>query len=98
MFLEGEHKEEAVGFLAREIGHKIYDFMLRPEEEEPDTGISLQQLGLDSLMAIELRRWFKGVFGFHLSVLEIMGAGSLEQLAAVTATKLAVKLRAASGK
>ena len=98
VFLEGEHKEEAVGFLAREIGRKIYDFMLRPEEEEPDTGISLQQLGLDSLMAIELRRWFKGVFGFHLSVLEIMGAGSLEQLAAVTATKLAVKLRAASGK
>ncbi|RYP84204.1 hypothetical protein DL770_005246 [Monosporascus sp. CRB-9-2] len=86
----------SVEFLAREIGRKIYDFMLKPDEEV-DTGISLLQIGLDSLMAIELRRWFKGVFGFNLSVLEIMGAGSLNQLAAVTATKLSEKLHGEAG-
>ncbi|RYP79109.1 hypothetical protein DL771_000087 [Monosporascus sp. 5C6A] len=85
-----------VEFLAREIGRKIYDFMLKPDEEV-DTGISLQQIGLDSLMAIELRRWFNGVFGFNLSVLEIMGAGSLDQLAAVTAKKLTEKLHGDAG-
>lgn len=89
--------KDTAKFLAREIGRKIYDFMLRPEEEEIDIGISLLQIGLDSLMAIELRRWFKGVFGFNLSVLEIMGAGSLDQLAVVTATKLAEKLRGGGG-
>ncbi|RYP26873.1 hypothetical protein DL766_006584 [Monosporascus sp. MC13-8B] len=88
--------KNSVEFLAREIGRKIYDFMLKPDEGV-DTGISLLQIGLDSLMAIELRRWFRGVFGFNLSVLEIMGAGSLHQLAAVTATKLTEKLHGDAG-
>lgn len=80
-----------VDFLAAETGRKIYDLMLKPEEKV-DVGLTLAQIGLDSLMAIELRRWFKVVFGLQLSVLEIMGSGSLRQLAELTTLKLGEKL------
>jgi hypothetical protein len=37
---------------------------------------------MDSLVAIEVRQWWKSVFGFDISVLEMMGMGSLEDLGA----------------
>ncbi|EAQ91853.1 hypothetical protein CHGG_00088 [Chaetomium globosum CBS 148.51] len=85
---------EVVAFLAREIGGKIYEFILKPitGDEEVDTRLTLAQIGLDSLMAIELRRWLRRVFGIVISVLEIMGSGSLIQVGEVVAGKLAEKL------
>ncbi|OTA83804.1 hypothetical protein M434DRAFT_400620 [Hypoxylon sp. CO27-5] len=85
----------SLDFLAHEIGRKIYDFLLRPDEEV-DTSMTLAQMGLDSLMAIELRRWFKGAFGLTLSALEIIGTGTLVQLAELVANKLAEKLESES--
>ena len=48
-------------------------------------------MGLDSLMAIELRRWLKQTMGLQLSVLEIMGTGSLIKLAEAVAGFLKAK-------
>jgi aryl carrier-like protein len=62
------------------VGKKIHDLMLKPDEEV-DIDRTLAQIGLDSLMAIELRRWIKQVFGLTMSVLEIMGSGSLKRFA-----------------
>ncbi|SPN98494.1 related to polyketide synthase [Cephalotrichum gorgonifer] len=73
--------EAGVEFLAGEIGRKVYSIMLR--EGDIDTGISLAALGVDSLMATELRRWFRQVFGLKVGVLEVLGAGSLLQLGRV---------------
>ncbi|KAI0176547.1 hypothetical protein GGR52DRAFT_571510 [Hypoxylon sp. FL1284] len=84
-------EKSSTDFLAREIGAKIYDFLLKPEEEL-DVSATLAQMGLDSLMAIELRRWFKGAFGLTLSVLEIVGRGTLAQLAELVADRLLEKL------
>ena len=78
-------------FLAQEIGAKIYKFMLIPEENI-DISTSLTQLGLDSLMAIELRRWWKQAFGVAISVLEIMGSGTLEGLGKLAAIGLKGKI------
>ncbi|KAI0377169.1 polyketide synthase [Hypomontagnella monticulosa] len=85
---------ESATFLAREIGKKIYELILEPMEdsEEIDTSLTLSQIGLDSLMAIELRRWFRRAVGIVISVLEIMGSGSLIQLARLTTEKLVEKL------
>lgn len=85
---------EVVAYLAREIGEKIYELILKPiaDGEEVDTRLTLAQIGLDSLMAIELRRWLRRVFGIVISVLEIMGSGSLIQLGGVVGGKLAEKL------
>ncbi|KAI1209352.1 fatty acid synthase S-acetyltransferase [Annulohypoxylon truncatum] len=65
--------------LALEIGKKLFDLLLKPQEDL-NTSLSLVDLGLDSLVAIELRTWWKQVFAFDISVLEMLGMGSLDAL------------------
>ncbi len=43
-------------------------------------------------MAIELKNWFKQRVGVEVGVLEIMGAGSMEQLGAGVLEKVAGRL------
>ena len=59
-------------------------------ESDTDTDVSmtLSKIGLDSLMAIELCRWLRQVFGIAMSVLEVMGTGTLLQLGEVVRDKL----------
>ena len=85
-------QQSSTEYLASEIGRKIHGFMLKPDEEEIDISLSLGQIGLDSLMAIELRRWCKQALGVDISVLEIMGSGTLEQLGKVAAGKMGERI------
>ena len=87
-------QQSSTEYLASEIGRKVHGFMLKPDEEEVNISLSLGQIGLDSLMAIELRRWWKQAFGVDISVLEIMGSGTLEQLGKVAAERLGERLGA----
>lgn len=85
------NEADNIAFLARELGKKIYELILKPVEDEDaiDTRLTLAQIGMDSLMAIELRRWLRRVVGVAVSVLEIMGSGSLLELGGLVANKLA---------
>jgi aryl carrier-like protein len=65
---------------------------LLKSEEDIDISLTLAQIGLDSLMSIELRRWWKQAFGLEISVLEIMAAGTLESLGAGLSQSLKQKL------
>ncbi|KAI0008718.1 hypothetical protein F4779DRAFT_423888 [Xylariaceae sp. FL0662B] len=47
-----------------------------------DAGRSVAALGVDSLVAVELRNWVVGETGVSLPIFEILGAGSLVELAA----------------
>ncbi|KAH7168199.1 hypothetical protein DER46DRAFT_679392 [Fusarium sp. MPI-SDFR-AT-0072] len=70
---------DSAHFLVVEIGKKVRRFLLKPVEIL-ETSCSLSDLGMDSLVAIEMRQWWKTVFQFHISVLELMGMGTLDVL------------------
>lgn len=71
--------EEATTFLAQEIGKKLFMFLLK-SPEDLDTSASLSQLGMDSLVGVEMRSWWRQAFGFDISVLELLGMGNLDGL------------------
>lgn len=66
-------------FLTRQIGSRLYNFMLR-SEDDMDMKHSPSALGVDSLVAIEIRNWWRQSLGLEISVLEIMNCGSIEQM------------------
>jgi hypothetical protein len=70
---------DSAQLLAVEIGKKVFSFLLKPEEDLV-TSCSLSELGMDSLVAIEVKQWWKATFEFDISVLELMGMGSLDVL------------------
>ncbi|KAI1106697.1 hypothetical protein F4804DRAFT_347634 [Jackrogersella minutella] len=82
---------ESIAFLALEIGKRVYSFMLKPIEEV-DISLSLVEVGLDSLMAVEMRRLWNQMFGLTISVLEIMSLGALENFGKLAAQGLKQRL------
>ncbi|CAG8981027.1 hypothetical protein HYALB_00013286 [Hymenoscyphus albidus] len=61
--------------------------LLKPDQEL-NTEMTLVDLGVDSLLGIELRQW-RQVFGFDISVLEMLGTGTLDALGKFAAKGLA---------
>lgn len=83
-------ERESVDYIATQIGLRILQFMMK-DAADVDISLTLTQIGMDSLMAIELRRWWRQNFGLDISVLEIMGAGTLQQLGELAANGLKIK-------
>ena len=57
------------------------------EAEDVDTGKPMHAYGVDSLVAVELRSWFAKEMGAEVAVFDIMGSGSIKDLAGVVAGK-----------
>lgn len=49
-------------------------------EEELDLGRALWDLGVDSLVGIEIRNWWRQTFGLDISVLETLNVKSSREL------------------
>lgn len=71
--------DNTAAFLAGEIGKKLFSFLLK-SDDEISTSIPLSQLGMDSLVGVEMRGWWRQVFGFDITLLELLGMGTLEGL------------------
>lgn len=80
-----------VALLARRIGAAFFNFMMKPIEEL-DTNAPFSSLGIDSLVAIEVRNWLRQRLAIELSLLEIMRSESILALAKFGAKKWASKL------
>lgn len=73
--------------LARAIGVRVSKFLMN-DDRDTDLSQTLAAIGVDSLVAIELRNWWKQSFGVEVSVLELMNSGSLKQLGELAVDRL----------
>ncbi|KAL9030025.1 MAG: hypothetical protein Q9180_006955 [Flavoplaca navasiana] len=80
-------------FLTREIGLRLCNFMLR-SEDDLDLKQPLSVLGVDSLVAIEIRNWWRQGLGLEISILEIMNAESIGHLGKVALKGLKLRYQA----
>ncbi|KAF2762537.1 putative polyketide synthase [Pseudovirgaria hyperparasitica] len=75
--------------IAEELGKYITNLLMRGSEMELSQ--SLATASIDSLVAIEIRNWWKRKLGIEISVLELLSGGSIEQLGVVAAQRLKTK-------
>ena len=80
---------QAHHIIADAIGRQVRRQRLRDEEEEIDVGMGLAQMGVDSLVAVELRRWIRIKIGVDISVVEMVAGRTLEEVGALVAAKIA---------
>jgi acyl carrier protein len=79
--------------IAKEVGLKVYAFILRPAEEL-DLTKTLADLGVDSLVTVEIRNWIKRTFGgLDISTMQMLQAGSLHALGALIVAGLKEKFK-----
>lgn len=84
---------ESIAFLAKEAGTTLFGFMMR-SDEEPSLDVPLASLGVDSLVSIELRNWFRQRVGAEFTVLEVVNSNSVTHLGEQAAAKLKEKFQA----
>ena len=83
----------AAEFLAGQIRDQVATYLMCRDDEEPmDLGMTLSAAGVDSLVAIELRNWWKQNLGSDVSVLELMDGGSILRLGEMAAKRLKERL------
>jgi NADP-dependent 3-hydroxy acid dehydrogenase YdfG len=78
---------ETLPLVTREIGIKIYEFMLKPIDEL-DVSKALVTLGVDSLVIVEIRNWIRRRLEVETSTLEILNGGTIEMLGRVCVERL----------
>ncbi|KAI1472076.1 polyketide synthase [Daldinia caldariorum] len=73
---------DAVAFVAVQISKQLLTLLMKPVDSDAEIDINrtLQEMEFDSLVAVEMRSWWKSTFGFNISVLEMLGAGSMKTL------------------
>lgn len=84
---------EAAETLATAIGLKVHGLLSRPADEL-NLDLGLADMGMDSMIAIEMRMWWRQALGLDISVLEMLGMGTLHTLGAYAAKKLAEQMAA----
>lgn len=88
---------ELVETLSLEIGKQIHILMLRPGEN-PDLSQSLDDLGMDSLIMIEMRSWIRRNIGVEISTLELLSCGTISGVGSLVLERLQRKLSTKEGR
>ncbi|KAL0934958.1 polyketide synthase [Colletotrichum truncatum] len=82
--------DETITFLATHIGKTLCKFLLR-SDTDLDLEVRLTDIGMDSLISIEVRAWIRQWMGVDLATLEITGSENLRKLAAAVQKKMITK-------
>lgn len=78
-------------FIAREIASRLFNLLSREldqADEDVLASVSLESLGIDSLITIEVRNWWRRTFWSQISSMQLINAGNFLQLAALAVTQL----------
>ena len=73
------NQPDTLGRVSWEIGRTLFKSLALPEENL-DIHASLESIGVDSLVSIEIRNWYRRTIGLEITVLEILKAGTIEGL------------------
>jgi len=83
-------QKSSADIVAEELRKCLSNFLPKGDEEIGMT-LTLSAMGIDSLVAIEVRNWWKQSLGIEISVLELLSGGSIEQLGEFAVKRLKVK-------
>lgn len=81
-------QKASVDIIANELANCISTFL---GSDKIDLQLTVSAAGVDSLVAIEIRNWWKTNLGIDISVLELLSGGTIEQLGATAAQRLQAK-------
>lgn len=84
---------ETIELLAIEVGKKLCSLVLA-DDTDLEISANMADLGLDSLVAVEMRGWWKLTFGFDISTLDMLSLGTLEAMGKRIADELITKFDA----
>ncbi|KAF7551441.1 hypothetical protein G7Z17_g5025 [Cylindrodendrum hubeiense] len=84
---------ERLEYISTEVGRTLFDFLMLPEDTL-DIHMTLESINIDSLVAIELRNWFRKMLGLDVTILEIANAGTIEELGKLVIAALLKKYEA----
>lgn len=76
---------------AREIASRLFNLLSREVDQGDEdvlASVSLESLGIDSLVTIEVRNWWRRTFGSQINSMQLINAGNFLQLAALAITQL----------
>lgn len=77
--------------VARAIASRVYSLLSRELDQTDEAflaSVSLASLGIDSLVTIEVRNWWRRTFGSQVSSVQLANAGSLLDLAGLAVAQL----------
>ncbi|KAK5991160.1 Highly reducing polyketide synthase gloL [Cladobotryum mycophilum] len=84
------HQTASLELATTVIGRTLSGYIMQPEE---NLGLTtpLSSVGIDSLVGIELRNWFRRALGVDISILELASAGTVERLGRIAIASLVDK-------
>lgn len=89
-----EDTEAVDEFLAMQVADCVKSLLVFSDNSELSTSQKLADLGLDSLIAVELQSWWMLNLGTHVSVLELTKSGSILELGKLARVRIAEELGA----
>lgn len=72
-------REDAVDRASWQMGKTLFEYFDLPEEDL-DIKVTLESIGVDSLVSIEIRNWWRRTLGLETTAMEIMNCGTIEGL------------------
>lgn len=81
------NEEESIEIIRDSFAAKLHNKLHLPQDKEVSPDTHLEELGVDSLVAVDLRMWFAKELGIDVPVLQILGGLSVQEIASNATTK-----------